>query len=145
MIVSLINGATLLLALCWLHAFITRRWDKHSPAIQLVLGLLFGAICVIGMLNPISPEPGIFFDGRNVVLSMAALFNGPLVATVAGLIAGAYRIWMGGSGTTLGLVEISLSILLGLCYRHFYLRGMLSIGPWQLWCLGNLRTSFQMC
>lgn len=144
MIVSLINGVTLLLALCWLHAFITRRWNKHSPAIQLVLGLLFGAICVIGMLNPISPEPGIFFDGRNVVLSMAALFNGPLVATVAGLIAGIYRIWMGGSGTTLGLVEISLSILLGLCYRNFYLRGMLNIGPWQLWCLGVLMQILSM-
>ncbi|MCW8279260.1 hypothetical protein IMF27_30645, partial [Pseudomonas sp. PCH199] len=81
------NGAALLLALSWLHAFITRRWDRDSIAIRLVLGLLFGAICVIGMFNP-SPEPGIFFDGRSVVLSMAALFNGPLVAGVAGVIAG---------------------------------------------------------
>ena len=84
MIISLINGVTLLLALCWLHAFITRRWDKHSTAIQLVLGLLFGAICVISMLNAISPESGMYFDGRSVVLSMAALFNGPLVACIAG-------------------------------------------------------------
>lgn len=144
MIISLINGATLLLALCWLHAFITRRWDKHSTAIQLVLGLLFGAICVIGMLNPISPEPGIFFDGRSVVLSMAALFNGPLVAGVAGLIAGFYRIWMGGSGMAFGLVEIGLSIVFGLLYRHYSLIGKLTIGPWQLWILGLLMQVLDM-
>ena len=144
MIISLINGATLLLALCWLHAFITRRWDKHSTTIQLVLGLLFGAICVIGMLNPISPEPGIFFDGRSVVLSVAALFNGPLVAGVAGLIAGFYRIWMGGSGMAFGLVEIGLSIVFGLLYRHYSLIGKLTIGPWQLWFLGLLMQVLDM-
>ncbi|WP_225923678.1 EAL domain-containing protein [Pseudomonas azerbaijanorientalis] len=144
MIISLINGAALLLALCWLHAFITRRWDRDSIAIQLVLGLLFGAICVIGMLNPISPEPGIFFDGRSVVLSMAALFNGPLVAGVAGLIAGIYRIWMGGSGMAFGLAEICLSILFGLLYRHGSLSGKLAIGPWQLWFLGLLMQVLDM-
>ena len=144
MIISLINGATLLLALCWLHAFITRRWDRHNTAIQLVLGLLFGAICVIAMLNPISPEPGIFFDGRSVVLSMAALFNGPLVAGVAGLIAGFYRIWIGGSGMAFGLVEIGLSILFGLLYRHYSLIGKLTIGPWQLWFLGLLMQVLDM-
>jgi len=144
LIISLINGAALLLALCWMHAFITRRWDKHSTAIQLVLGLLFGAICVIAMLNPISPEPGIFFDGRSVVLSMAALFNGPLVAGVAGLIAGIYRIWMGGSGMAFGLVEIGLSILFGLLYRHYSLNGKLTIGPWQLWFLGLLMQVLDM-
>lgn len=138
MIISLINGAALLLALCWMHAFITRRWDKHSTAIQMVLGLLFGAICLISMLNPISPVPGMFFDGRSVVLSMAALFNGPLVACIAGLIAAIYRIWVGGSGMAFGLVEIGLSILFGLFYRHYYLSGKITIGPWQLWFLGLL-------
>lgn len=138
MIISLINGATLLFALCWMHAFITRRWDKQSTAIQLVLGLLFGAICVISMLNAISPESGMYFDGRSVVLSMAALFNGPLVACIAGLIAAIYRIWVGGSGMAFGLVEIGLSILFGLFYRHYYLSGKITIGPWQLWFLGLL-------
>lgn len=138
MIISLINGATLLLALCWMHAFITRRWDKQSTAIQMVLGLLFGAICVISMLNAISPESGMYFDGRSVVLSMAALFNGPLVACIAGLIAAIYRIWVGGSGMAFGLVEIGLSILFGLFYRHYYLSGKITIGPWQLWFLGLL-------
>lgn len=144
MIISLINEAALLLALCWLHAFITRHWDKHSIAIQLVLGLLFGAICVISMLNPISPDPGIFFDGRSVVLSMAALFNGPVVAGVAGLIAGIYRIWVGGIGMAFGLVEIGLSILFGLFYRHYSLSGKLTIGPWQLWFLGLLMQVLDM-
>ena len=144
MIISLINGATLLLALCWMHAFITRRWDKQSTAIQLVLGLLFGAICVISMLNAISPESGMYFDGRSVVLSMAALFNGPLVACIAGLIAAIYRIWVGGSGMAFGLVEIGLSILFGLFYRHYYLSGKITIGPWQLWFLGLLMQVLDM-
>ena len=138
LIINLINGAALLLALCWLKAFISSRWDERSAAIQLVSGLLFGATCVIGMLSPISPEPGIFIDGRSVVLSMAALFSGPLVAVVAGLVAGAYRIWMAGSGMAYGLAEIGLSVLFGLAFRNFYLRGTFSIGPWQLWCSGLL-------
>lgn len=144
MIISLINGAALLLALCWMHAFITRRWNKRSTAIQMVLGLLFGAICLISMLNPISPEPGMYFDGRSVVLCMAALFNGPLVACIAGLIAGIYRIWVGGSGMAFGLVEIGLSILFGLLYRHYSLKGKLTIGPWQLWVLGLLMQVLDM-
>ncbi|WP_019689263.1 EAL domain-containing protein [Pseudomonas fluorescens] len=132
------NGAALLLALCWLHAFILRCRDEHSTAIQLVSGLLFGATCVIGMLSPISPEPGIFFDSRSVVLSMVALFSGPLVAGVAGVIASIYRLWMGGSGMAYGLAEIGLSILLGLSYRHFFQRGTFRIDPWQLWIFGLL-------
>ncbi|EXF95936.1 histidine kinase [Pseudomonas fluorescens HK44] len=138
MIIDFMNGAALLLALCWLHAFILRCRDEHSTAIQLVSGLLFGATCVIGMLSPISPEPGIFFDSRSVVLSMVALFSGPLVAGVAGVIASIYRLWMGGSGMAYGLAEIGLSILLGLSYRHFFQRGTFRIDPWQLWIFGLL-------
>ncbi|MCK8688621.1 LytS/YhcK type 5TM receptor domain-containing protein, partial [Pseudomonas umsongensis] len=75
---------------------------------------------------------------------MAALFNGPLVAGVAGLIAGIYRIWMGGSGMAFGLAEICLSILFGLLYRHYSLSGKLTIGPWQLWFLGLLMQVLDM-
>ena len=110
----------------------------------MVLGLLFGAICLISMLNPISPEPGMYFDGRSVVLSMAALFNGAFVACIAGLIAGIYRIWLGGIGMAYGLVEIGLSILFGLLYRHYSLKGKLTIGLWQLWVLGLLMQILDM-
>lgn len=90
------------------------------------------------MLVPVSVLPGILLDARGVVLSMAAVFGGPLVAFVAGVMAGAGRLWIGGAGMWSGLGIILVSILLGLAYLNLHRRGWIGIGPSQLWCLGFL-------
>ncbi|WP_417616030.1 EAL domain-containing protein [Oceanisphaera sp.] len=139
MIIHLVENAALLLSLCWLQALNHRFWDKKSDsATKLTSGLLFGLTCVVGMMIAMEPESGLIFDARSVVLSMAALFGGPLVAGIAGLIAGGYRLWLGGVGAWSGLVVITLSVLMGLGYRYFYQRDRVGRGPWVLLIFGLL-------
>lgn len=138
MILDLIQGAALLLALCWLQTLNRRFWTIGCRFNALLSGVLFGSICLIGMLAPVVLQPGLIFDARSVVLSMAGLFGGPLAGAVAALMAGSYRLWLGGAGVWVGLGNIFLPLLLGLLYRHLCLRGRLSIGPWQLLAFGVL-------
>ena len=138
MILDFIQGAALLLALCWLQTINRRLWTDHCVVAPLLSGLLFGSTCIVGMLTPIVLQQGLIFDARTVVLSMAGLFGGPLAATVAGLMAGGYRFWLGGSGVWIGLANVLMPVLLGLAYRYWYQRGKLQIGPWQLLAFGLL-------
>ncbi|MEX6504043.1 EAL domain-containing protein [Pseudomonas zhanjiangensis] len=138
MLLNLVQGAALLLSLCWLQAVNAHLWGKRRLTTQLVSGLLFGGTCVIGMLTAITVQPGIIYDARTVVLSMAGLFGGPLVGAIAVVLAGACRLWLGGVGAAGGVVEIVLTMLLGLGYRSLYLRGKASIRPFSLWLFGLL-------
>ena len=137
MILKFIESAALLIALCWLHALNMRHVQRQLLR-QLLAGGLFGAICVVGMLAPLTLHEGLIFDARSVVLSMAGLFGGPLVAVVAGLMAGAYRLWLGGVGVIPGLLNIVMPVLLGLAYRAACQRNWLRIGAWQLLLFGAL-------
>ncbi|MBM7456837.1 diguanylate cyclase (GGDEF)-like protein/PAS domain S-box-containing protein [Oceanisphaera litoralis] len=138
MIFHLVENATLLLSLCWLQLLNTRFWGNNDSAAKLTSGLLFGFTCVIGIMMAREPESGLIFDARSVVLSMAALFGGPLVAGVAGLLAGGYRLWLGGAGMWPGVAEIVLSVLLGLAYRYVHRGGKVGTGPWSLLIFGLL-------
>jgi diguanylate cyclase (GGDEF)-like protein/PAS domain S-box-containing protein len=137
MTLKFIESAALLIALCWLHA-LNMRHVQRPLLRQLVAGGLFGAICVVGMLAPFTLSEGLIFDARSVVLSMAGLFGGPLVAGIAGLMAGAYRLWLGGVGVIPGLFNILMPVLLGLAYRAACQRNWLRIGAWQLLLFGAL-------
>ncbi|MFP2768959.1 putative bifunctional diguanylate cyclase/phosphodiesterase [Oceanisphaera sp. KMM 10153] len=136
MIIHLVQNAALLLSLCWLQSLNHRFWDRNDSVGSLVSGLLYGLTCVIGMMIAIEPETGLIFDARSVVLSMAALFGGPLIAGIAGLIAGSYRIWLGGAGMWGGLGVTTLSVLLALGYRYLHRRGKVDKRPWTLLFFG---------
>ena len=69
---------------------------------------------------------------------MAALFGGPLVAGVAGLIAGGYRLWMGGAGMWSGVAVIVMSVLMGLACRAVLARGKREKSVWSFLILGLL-------
>ena len=116
----------------------TRCWDRNDNAAKLTCGVLLGITCVVGMMLAIELNNGWIFDARSVILSMAAFCGGPLVAGVAGLIAGGYRIWMGGAGTGGGLMVIGLSVLLGLGYRYLHQRGKVGNRLFALFCFGFL-------
>ncbi len=138
MLLEFIKNVALLLSLCLLQGFILRlvRNDKHLQ--QLLAGCLFGCICVVGMMTPVQLEPGVIFDARSAILSMAGLFGGVLVATIAGVIAAVYRLWLGGAAYGVGILTIVISVLLGLLYRAAYQRGWIKKGPFQLLLFGVL-------
>ncbi len=138
MFIELVKGVALLLALCFLHGFNIRVWRQHPWVGQVFSGLIFGGICVVGMLTPVVLMPGVIFDARSVVLSMAGLFGGPLVAGIAALMAATGRLWLGGAGAEVGLMVIGLCTALWLVYRDGRARGRLGVEPVPLALFGLL-------
>jgi diguanylate cyclase (GGDEF)-like protein/PAS domain S-box-containing protein len=138
MFIELVKGVSLLLALCFLHGVNVRLWRSRPLAGQVFSGLIFGGICVVGMLTPLALERGVIFDARSVVLSMAGLFGGPLVAGVAAAMAAVARLSLAGKGALVGLLVILLCAVSGLLYRRARTLGWLDVDPVSLACFGLL-------
>ncbi|MDY0058032.1 MAG: LytS/YhcK type 5TM receptor domain-containing protein, partial [Methyloversatilis sp.] len=128
MALDLIKATALILALSLLQGFNARFWGERRTARDIGSGLIFGVMCVVGMMMPITLTPGVIFDGRSAVLSMAALFGGPLVGAIAGTIAAAYRLHLGGGGALIGIGVVTVSVLLGLAMRILVQRGKVTPG-----------------
>lgn len=114
MILELVKTAALLLSLCLLQGINTRLLGHRPHAARFSAGIIYGGICVIGMMTPIFFSPGVIVDGRSAVLAMAGFFGGPLVGSVAVLIAAAYRTLLGGTGALTGVSIICSSTHRGL-------------------------------
>ncbi|PIF89419.1 PAS domain S-box-containing protein/diguanylate cyclase (GGDEF)-like protein [Acidovorax sp. 62] len=138
MFLELVKGVALLLALCFLHGVNIRVWRQKPLIGQIVSGALFGGICVVGMLLPVVLMPGVIFDARSVVLCMAGLFGGPVVAIIAGTLTMGWRLWIGGAGMGVGLLVVVICVALGLLYRQARQRGKLDVEPRTLLLFGLL-------
>ena len=118
--IELIYNLSLLVALSVLSGFIDSYYPFNTVRGKVFQGLLFGCAAVMGMMNPYVLSEGLIFDGRSVLLSIAALFFGPVSAIIAALITITYRFMIGGPGTTMGVLVIIESILIGLFF-HYHL------------------------
>jgi len=136
MTLELIKAAALLLALSMLQGLIARYWRDNKTIEQVLSGGLFGGICVVGMMLPIEIVPGVIFDPRSVILSMAGLFGGTLVSLIAATIAGGYRIWLGGGGVYVGVSVVVACTLLGLAYRYAFSTGWVKVSGLRLLVFG---------
>ena len=117
---DLILNLSLLVALSVVSGFIEQHWPRHTRIGKVAQGVLFGGMAVIGMLRPLQLEPGLFFDGRSVMLSICALFYGPLASAIACLMALACRLALGGSGMVMGIFTIFSSAAVGLVAHRLY-------------------------
>ncbi|MCK4983469.1 MAG: PAS domain S-box protein, partial [Victivallaceae bacterium] len=117
---DILFNATLLIAMGFAYVRIFRLFRQRQIMRQLFNGMLFGAIAVIVMMFHLKLMPGLIFDSRSIIISVAGLFGGPITAAVSVLIAAAYRICHGGVGTTPGVLIIFASGGIGVGY--YYLR-----------------------
>ncbi len=119
MVLNLVQNAVLLLGLLTVYSLTAslRAHGKIWP--KVFMGLLFGGIAIIGMRIPFNYKPGIFYDGRSIVLSLAGLFGGGITALVSMVVAGVYRSIIGGNGSWAGLATIVTSGFLGLAFNRF--------------------------
>lgn len=138
MFVELVKGAALLLALCFLHGANMRLWRRQPRVGKVFSGLIFGGICIVGMLSPLTISPGVIIDARSVVLCMAGLFGGTTVALIAGVLSAGWRLWLGGAGALVGVLSITTCVAAGLAYRHARRRWHLGVGIWPLLVFGVL-------
>ena len=144
MILELVKNVTLMITLCWMHGMLMRFLEGRRLLGDISAGILFGLVCVIGMAMPMTLDDGLIFDGRTVVLSMAAFFGGPLVAVLSGVIAALFRWWLGGVGVMPGVLNVLMPLLMGLLYRHLHRRGWLPFNVFALLVFAVLLQALQV-
>ncbi|GMV94962.1 MAG: hypothetical protein AMXMBFR82_47400 [Candidatus Hydrogenedentota bacterium] len=115
---DLIQNIALLVALgVGLH--LLAQWLEHRRVeYRIAAGLLFGVAGIIGMMTPVQFAPGVIYDGRSIVLSLAGLFGGLVPATVAAAMCAAYRMYLGGAGAVTGVAVIAEAAALGVALRY---------------------------
>ncbi|MBT8338617.1 MAG: PAS domain S-box protein [Desulfatitalea sp.] len=116
---DLTNNISLIIVLCLFYRLTFYKWKHFKIPQEVIIGILFGSIAVIGMLNPLRFAEGIIFDGRSIVISLAGIFGGAPAAILAAILAGAYRIWIGGAGAMTGVGVIVSSAAIGVLYGNY--------------------------
>lgn len=138
MLINLINNIAFLVALVAAVPIVLKRFRKHTLNCQALLGFLFGGVTLLGMLNPVNFAPGLIFDGRSIVLSVAGVVGGGITAAIAVSMAAIYRYQLGGMGVPVGISVMLFSALLGVLARHWWLRREVAPSSLQYLALGVL-------
>lgn len=120
MYIQLVLNLSLLVSISIISGFIDAQMGRNSIVRQVMQGLLFAAAACVGILEPLQLWPGVIFDGRSIVISLAALFFGPLAGIIAVLPPLALRIWIGGPGLGMGILVILSAAATGLGFRKLY-------------------------
>ncbi|MHB8762234.1 MAG: PAS domain S-box protein [Coriobacteriia bacterium] len=118
MILTLIQNVALVVMLASVQRFLSRRLDAYPRLVPFTAGILYGAAAVVGMMTPFEFAPGIIYDARSIIMSLAGLFGGPVAATVAASIAAAHRLALGGAGALAGVTTIIVSAGLGVALHR---------------------------
>ena len=138
LVIEIIHNLSVLIVVSLISGILVRRFETRTLKNSILQGLLYGATTVAVMLFPLVFQPGLVFDGRSVMLSLAALFFGPLTAVIASGMAILCRILQGGVGTVMGVSVIIASAGLGtLCY-WLHQRGRFPYDPLRFALLGLL-------
>ncbi|MDP2232748.1 MAG: LytS/YhcK type 5TM receptor domain-containing protein, partial [Actinomycetota bacterium] len=119
-VLSLVQNVSMLVAMSVLLVLITRRLGPDTFPTRVLSGLLFGAAVMVGMATPLRIVSGVIFDARSVLLAVAGFSGGPLVGIIAGVIAVAYRLALGGAGMWVGVAVAIEATALGVLV--YYMR-----------------------
>jgi PAS domain S-box-containing protein len=122
MLINLINNIAFLVALVAASQIVISRFHNNPLNRQLLLGLLFGGVTMLGMVNPVNFAPGVIFDGRSIVLSVVGVVSGGVAAAIAAGMAAIFRYQLGGSGAAVGVIVVIQSALLGVLAREWWQR-----------------------
>ncbi|MBU2492081.1 MAG: PAS domain S-box protein [Bacteroidetes bacterium] len=118
-ITDLIYNLSFLVSLSIFSGFIDNKFKRNKLSGKVLQGIFFGTVAIIGMVLPIYHTNGAFFDGRSVVLSLSALFFGPLSGFISFLMALICRIYLGGNGVIPGVILIAISFIIGSVFNYY--------------------------
>lgn len=137
-IINLIQNISILIALIATYQVIGGKLHHKNYLFQIIVGFLFGGVGIIGMMTPVNFAPGIIFDGRSIVLSVAGLFGGPVIAIISSAICAIYRYSLGGAGAWVGICVIIESSAVGVIFFYWRQRSRQPFTPFTLWIFGML-------
>ena len=136
MVLEIFQNVALLVTLSVGLQVLAKWLDRPGIAYQLTAGALFGLVAIVAMATPFQFAPGIIYDGRSIILSLAGFVGGPVTAVVAALIGAGYRVFLGGAGTVVGLMAIIQSATFGVIFYYLRRRSPRWEQPLHLWLLG---------
>ncbi len=118
--IDLLQSVAVLVALVAAQWLFFRRFRSDRIFVQIASGIVFGAAAIATMLLPATLAPGVILDARTAVLSIGALFGGPIVAGIAGIMTATERLALGGAGAPIGVVTIVVAVVAGLLLRYWH-------------------------
>ena len=137
-IIEIIYNLAIIVAVSVVSGFVDKRFDRKSNLGKILQGIVFGFIAILAMFNPYQLTPGIFFDGRSIILSLGALFFGNITGIISGVMAVAVRLIIGGDGAFVGSSVIMSSVIVGLLFNFLKKHDYLVINNITLYLLGIL-------
>ncbi|MGD9928514.1 MAG: PAS domain S-box protein [Mangrovibacterium sp.] len=144
MVIQLIQNAALLISMSLLQGLAIRLFRSRGKVFQLVSGLIYAGIAIAGMNMPFTLEPGVFYDGRSIVMVLAGLFGGKLAVIVTVALTALYRVSLGGTGVWAGLATIVFCALAGALFRYLYDNKPEKIRLLPLWGIGMVAHFFML-
>lgn len=135
-----IFNVAVILSTMSLYIIVQHLMRHHSRWMAVMHGCIFGTIAIIVMIYPVNYAPGIFYDGRHVVLAMAAIFGGGIAGIIAASVALIYRAIIGGGGVWAGITTIILSTGAGYIYRIMYKERLANINILHIYLFGFIIT-----
>ncbi len=114
-----LHSLAILISLSVLSNFVESKWKISTLTGQILQGILFGFVAIIGMIDPYIFSKGIIFDGRSVVISLCAAFFGPIAGIISSLMTISIRLLIGGTGIIMGTLVIAASFTIGLYFYNW--------------------------
>jgi PAS domain S-box-containing protein len=114
---GLFNNLAFFIVLVAIYGILNRCLEKTTSLVrQVMVGLAFGILSIACMYVKIPVAEGVIVDQRNTVVALCGAFGGPLAAVLCALMAGIYRISLGGAGALAGAVGVGLAALAGVIF-----------------------------
>lgn len=117
MIIDILTNMALLLSVSVVYAtypFKDRRKDGKEG---LLAGFALGACGLLVMFAPYTLAEGVVFDSRTILLTVSAMAFGTIPSLVCLAMMAAYRIWVGGVGMLSGVLNMGISVSVGLLWH----------------------------
>lgn len=94
--IALLHSISVLVFAIILIALAEARFGSRTRFARIVIGSICAIIGLVSMAGPVALGPGMFADGRHVVIALAALAGGPLAILITTILASAARVAQGG-------------------------------------------------
>lgn len=135
-LIELIHNLAMLLGLGLLF-YLLRQWLPRTRRLSNALfGVLCGGVGIFCMVTAFVYQPGVAFDGRTIVMTLAGLFGGGPGGLIAMAMTGSYRWFLAGPGMVAGLATILAAGATGIVARRLIIRANWPPTTWQLWTTG---------
>ena len=133
---GLIYNAALLLSLAVVLDAVILKSYREIWWVKVLIGSCLGLVVIAIMSNPWVLRPGIVFDTRSVLLSVAGMFFGYIPSLIAATIALVFRILQGGSGAIMGSLVIVSSVFWGILWKKLHAYRKKPYSYWEFYSLG---------